>query len=491
MASHTGTLWGRAVPVSLWALLPEVPLLLKSFWAAYGWGHVMWADWVYVGLWGINGWLLARGLGGMTNGDGSAAAEWQISKLAHYVSRLTPQTLTLCFATAWFGGIFAALLHWMRQVAAPHGRLLFPAIGAWAVLVAAGGMRKSQVASRKSEIRGLLKMLLGGMVMLATLAPALRIWRALGPPRLRSPEVVLREVTPVNYTYQDQARLLGIETDGVLDGTGTRLAPGDSLHIRACWEAVQPMSRDYTVFVHLIGPGNSRVAERHTYPGLGRFPTSQWPVGRAFCDTYRLTIEPWATGPIKYQLELGLFDAETGTKLNAQNMHGDRLTLPIVGSVVVAPQVPTLPVPQTNASVKMGTLAQLRGYDVPAAATSGSDVTLSLYWEALQSPNSDSSANDTPLMTFVHLWQPGAPQALAQSDSVPGQGWAPTSIWQTGDFIHDTHILHLPADLPPGNYPLWAGMYEADTGARLPALGSAGLYEHNLIPLGTISIVEE
>lgn len=482
MSSHTGTLWGRPEPVSLWALFPkEMGVLLKSFWAAYGWGHVMWANWVYVGLWGVSGGLLASSLAKLVRNTHS---EWRIgngaSRFTHYVSRLTSRTLTMLWAGAWFGGIFLALLQWMRQVEAPHGRLLFPAIGAWAVLVAGG------VESRKPVFRVLLKVLLVGMVGTAMLAPSLRIWRALGPPRLLSSQAALRTVTPVDFTYGERARLLGIDTDVTLDNAAVRIAPGDTFHIRACWEAVQAMTTDYTVFIHLIGPENGRVAERHTYPGLGRFPTSLWSVGRAFCDTYQITVEPWATGPIRYHLSLGLFDAETGKRLNAHNVAGDNINPPILGRVIVAPDIPNTPSPDINADVTVGELARLRGYDVPLQVAAGHAIPITLHWEALQTTH-----DERHLMTFIHIWQPGDAQALGQSDSVPGQGFAPTSIWRTGDRIVDKHVVTLHEKLAPGIYSLWAGMYDAQTGGRLSAVGEAGAYQHNLIPLGEITIVDK
>lgn len=68
---------------------------------------------------------------------------------------------------------------------------------------------------------------------------------------------------------------------------------------------------------------------------------------------------------------------------------------------------------------------------------------------------------------FVHLID-GEGNIVAQSDHQPADGLAPTSIWAPGMTVHDTHILTLPADLPPGRYRLLVGMYDAQTNQRLP-----------------------
>jgi hypothetical protein len=140
ISNHADTPWGRPAPVSLLELLPEIPRLVYSFWAAYGWGHVTWPAWVYWVLMLSSLVLLVRSL-------------WNIARaiqtMRHASETNETQTTVAIFALAlvWCGCILAALLQWMRPVEAPHGRLLFPAIGAWALLTA-NGVRRQDASGR-------------------------------------------------------------------------------------------------------------------------------------------------------------------------------------------------------------------------------------------------------------------------------------------------------------------------------------------------------
>jgi hypothetical protein len=74
--------------------------------------------------------------------------------------------------------------------------------------------------------------------------------------------------------------------------------------------------------------------------------------------------------------------------------------------------------------------------------------------------------------TFVHLV--GAAGLVAQHDQEPFGGFYPTSDWLTGISVTDRSPLALPADLPPGEYQLWVGLYDSNTGQRLAQLQDGG-----------------
>ncbi|MCD6286052.1 MAG: glycosyltransferase family 39 protein [Anaerolineae bacterium] len=483
LVSHTETLWARAEPATLVELIPETPLVLRSFWAAYGWGHVTWPNWVYVALWTITLPLLAVGV--------SATLHAWLRALKHaggLRELLTAGpggdtwTIPAAMATCWFTGIALALLRWMQQVEAPHGRLLFPAIGAWALLLALGvrqiGLWRPRIGRRYQT--GLIT----AGVVLTTLAPGGRILATFMPPRLQAPNTILDTCTnPVDLRYANWARLLCAEAAPV------RVAPGDEVTVTACWESLAPTAQDLTVFAHLIGPEAARPAERHTYPGLGRYPTSLWAPGTAFCDTFTMAVAEWAETPVRYELEVGLFDADSGTRLTAQAPNGRPVEPPLVGSVDVAPL--TVPPEMTSkdfvpsdALALFGEgpiLAHLLFADAPAEANAGSDITITLHWRAM-------ATADVDYIAFIHIWTPGADAPLAQDDSQPRNGWFPTTAWADGDYIPDQHTLHLPEDLAPGTYPLWAGLYNPADGSRVPATGAPGRFDHDMVPLGEIEI---
>ncbi|MGB3717605.1 MAG: hypothetical protein WA996_24525, partial [Candidatus Promineifilaceae bacterium] len=43
----------------------------------------------------------------------------------------------------------------------------------------------------------------------------------------------------------------------------------------------------------------------------------------------------------------------------------------------------------------------------------------------------------------------------------------PTTGWIEGEYIIDEHVLAIPADLPPGDYLLLIGLYDAENLQRL------------------------
>ncbi|MBN1259691.1 MAG: glycosyltransferase family 39 protein, partial [Anaerolineae bacterium] len=328
LTSHLNTLWGRPQPISLAELLPEIPLLIRSFWGAYGWGHIWWPDYVYLILSPVSLILIA----------------WGMMRVIQPLARPQPNSrpnettgvMIYALCAIWFFAILVALLQWMRQVEAPHGRLLFPAIGAWSTLLTAGLVLPH---SRRRRLQPASKVIVLAFASLTLLAPGARILATFALPRLVSLNTVAASTVPLPLTYDDEVQLLSAEI------RQRRLAPGETFEVHACWTTRRPINSDYTVFLQLLGPENLIVAERRTYPGLGRFPTSLWPVGRAFCDNYRMEVGTWAPQPMVYRLEIGLFTAEHNRRLQARDEQGQAIDPPIVTQVAVVAPEPIQPAP--------------------------------------------------------------------------------------------------------------------------------------------------
>ncbi len=81
-------------------------------------------------------------------------------------------------------------------------------------------------------------------------------------------------------------------------------------------------------------------------------------------------------------------------------------------------------------------------------------------WAPLQKPGTDYGVFLQLLATDGTL--------VAQHDGPPNGGYTPTSAWPPGKEISDRHGLALPAELPAASYRLIAGMYDPNTGERLP-----------------------
>ncbi|WP_374689578.1 hypothetical protein [Promineifilum sp.] len=95
---------------------------------------------------------------------------------------------------------------------------------------------------------------------------------------------------------------------------------------------------------------------------------------------------------------------------------------------------------------------------LPAAAAPGETVTVELIWGAERSIG-------VPYTVFVHVLDASG-QLVAQTDGLPRGGAWLTTCWQPGHTFADAHAVSLPADLPPGEYTLDAGLYWLPTGER-------------------------
>ncbi len=118
------------------------------------------------------------------------------------------------------------------------------------------------------------------------------------------------EDAPLAIFGQNEIALLSAETAGIP-------RPGGAIEIAACWQALRPLERDYTVFVHLVTSDGTRWAQVDTMPQGGQLPTSQWRPGQVVSDRYRLTLPADAPPSGQYQYLLGMYLLETGQRLSA------------------------------------------------------------------------------------------------------------------------------------------------------------------------------
>jgi 4-amino-4-deoxy-L-arabinose transferase-like glycosyltransferase len=123
-----------------------------------------------------------------------------------------------------------------------------------------------------------------------------------------------------------------------LDGIeliGDNLAPvqvsaGQKVRLTLYWRARSRPTADYTVFVHLLDPGDHVVAQADSPPQNGHDPTSLWDVGDTISDPHDLSLDP-NLPPGSYSLEIGLYRPENGQRLLIRDASGylvdDRLLL--------------------------------------------------------------------------------------------------------------------------------------------------------------------
>ena len=105
---------------------------------------------------------------------------------------------------------------------------------------------------------------------------------------------------------------------------------------------------------------------------------------------------------------------------------------------------------------------------------------VTLYWQVLAQPQQDYTV-------FVHLTAPDG-FVKAQHDQQPFDGLWPTSRWTAGDVLADRYEIVLDENVQPGEYLLLAGLYEAQTGQRLPLIGESRAPSPNAVLLGQVTV---
>ena len=130
-------------------------------------------------------------------------------------------------------------------------------------------------------------------------------------------------------------------------------------------------------------------------------------------------------------------------------------------------------------NVRLGESIELTAYDL-GFSTRSEPVRLTLYWQALRTLPQD-------LMIFLQLLDDSG-QLVWQADRYPVDGFRPTSSWGEDEIIVDRYGWQLPSELPPGNYRLIAGLYDWQTGQRLPVSDSQGAPLGDYVVLDVLSI---
>jgi hypothetical protein len=125
--------------------------------------------------------------------------------------------------------------------------------------------------------------------------------------------------------------------DGLFRFLGSRVRPaervrqGARLTVDLLWQAERRPAHDYTVFVHLLGGYNPATggpvwSQDDGYPLDGGHPTTRWLPGQIVTDRRTLALST-DIPPGTYVIEIGLYNADTGERLNVADSAQNRILI--------------------------------------------------------------------------------------------------------------------------------------------------------------------
>ena len=423
----------RAAPASLLQLWGERWGFMLSYWGLFGGVNVPLDYWGYHVL---NGLAILAVIGVIVYFM-TMTWRWFREDPIHswrdftYELRDYLQGRAALFLVGLFGVIVVALLtQWARVTWSSQGRLVFSAISTWSIYFVLGLATIATRRFAKPFIAsvGAFMFVVSALAPFTTIAP---VYAQPAPLTAAAPQISL------DVTFADQLKLIGA------DVASSSARPGGQSEITLYWQALKPIEKDYSTFVHLLDANDIVVAQRDMYPGQGLWPTSQMKPGDIIASRYVLNIPATAYAPDQLKWEVGAYDFATQQRLPASS-GGDNVRF---GSVGLAAQSGDVPNPM---QVNLGDQIELIGYSLDRRAASPSEsIFLTLYWRARSKISADYTV-------FTHVLQP--PETIWAQQDKPLQ--PPSSSWPIGQVVSDTYELKIKPDAPPGVYDIEVGVYD-------------------------------
>ncbi len=340
--------------------------------------------------------------------------------------------------------VFAALLTASSRINVSQGRILYPGLVAYAPLIVIG---LRQLLRHLSLVALLPLTLIALSIPALYLAPAFPIPAIITdlPPTATRIDATSDELTLLAYDLHEAS-----------------VTPGDWLHLTLYLRGANPQNP--LLFVKALDPLTQDVIGGvDTYPAMMPTDTLQEESIYAVPLRFRVGDVPGLMG---MQLALGwrvpdedndaLYLPMTDASENTIN------TLLVSGPTFVNP-TPLTAAPQYPADVTFGDQIRLNGTTLSDSVVQpGDHLGITLYWQPAA-----TMADDWTLSLGL-LDASGA--LVAQTDGMPA-GY-PTSAWMPDIAFADTRTLAIPADLPPGQYRLYAAWYRLADNQRLQPVGT-------------------
>jgi hypothetical protein len=435
----------------------ELEAFKLSYWAVFGWFNIA----VSPSLYRFFDVLVALGIIGLP--------------LALVRGLRKPRTLSLAMlllTLVWIAVVAAGYVRYNQMIDAATGRLVFPAISCFSIILSWGLI---QLPPRQYS-RVFIGVLGAAMLMVAIICPFLYMAPAYAKPTALSNQELESIPNRRHVDYDEQMRLLGYELDGDV------FRRGEYVHLTLYWQALTAMDRDYGVSLIVLTPSGDLIGQRDSYPGLGTFPTSQWHPGEAIADRYWVRIQPRTSPPTIGRLGVSLYHLPTMEYL-VPSQGGQPIEQVFLEPVRIVPWQAQEYAISRPVRFNLANRIDLIGYDLDETEARPREVIhITLYWQARETMDRDYTV-------FTHIID-GEDYIWAQDDDQPLNGNYPTSFWDPGEMVQDQYEMTLPAEIPMGEYEIEVGVYLASTGERLPVLDDAGEMQDNRVLLETVRVTE-
>jgi hypothetical protein len=229
-------------------------------------------------------------------------------------------------------------------------------------------------------------------------------------------------------------------------------AIGGPLRIGLLWQAVRDTPEAVQFRLRLLRD-NGEIVQESVLPLLaGRLLPSALHVGNVVRDEQSVLIDGRVPSePVSVDADVldanGAALAESATRLGRVKMTGRaHVVEPAAAGAVEA---------------TFGGAMQLDRHQLePAQVRAGGKVTVKLRWRS-------AAEMKQAYKVFVHVLDVTGEHVVAQRDSEPRDGKAPTAGWVVGEIVDDDYAITLPGGLAPGDYPLEVGVYDPRSGERL------------------------
>jgi len=238
---------------------------------------------------------------------------------------------------------------------------------------------------------------------------------------------------------------------------GERAGPGGRARVTLLWRATGRPDSDLDLVVRLAPSGGAPVVVLRDALG-GTLRSGSWQPGEFIREQRDVRI-PADAPPGPAGLEVGL--AAAGAEPASYTSLGG-ISLGTVARRYGEPRIDRRLDLDFSESGKP-VIRLLGSNDLPASVRRGEKLRVALFWRALVDVASR-------YRVFVHVADASG-EVKAQRDGEP-VGWTrPTDTWLEGEVVEDVYDVEIGANVPAGEYVVRVGLYEPQSGVRLPAGG--------------------